>query len=144
MEKNIEKSTTGEIKELRFTLRNDYAFKKVFGSSIKQEPLIDLLSLILGFPKEDFEEVKIENPFLENEFYDDKKGILDIKLTLKDGRKVNIEMQNRWEAGYIKRTLYYWSKRYLEDIKESQGYDTLNPFLDLTKIEEKHLGELEK
>ena len=131
------KQEFSDEKEPRFTLRNDYAFKKVFGNASNKEPLIEFLSLVLKIPKEDVEEITIENPFLENEFFDEKKAILDLKLTLKNGKKINIEMQNYWQSYFIPRVLYYWSKRYIEDFKEKNLYDILKPCISINILNER-------
>lgn len=134
---NTESHKTDSNEEMRFTLRNDYAFKKVFGSTTNKNPLIELLSLIFEISKEEIEDIMIENPYLENEYYDEKKAVLDLKLTLKDGKKINVEMQNYWQPYFIPRVLYYWSKRYIGDFKESQQYDALAPCISINILNEK-------
>ena len=118
--KNIE-----PVDNMRFTVRNDYAFKKLFG---RQENIIilrEFLSVVLELGKEELKDIVIENPAVGNYYADEKQGILDIKLTLPNGQKVNIEMQNLWELHYEKRTYFYWASRYLEKFEPGKAYKYL-------------------
>ena len=110
---------------MRFTARNDYAFKKLFGRAENIIILQDFLAAVLELDKEELEDTVIENPTVGNYHADEKQGILDIKLTLRDGQKINIEMQNLWEPHYEKRTYFYWASRYLEKFEPGRGYKYL-------------------
>ncbi len=114
-----------DIDNMRFTVRNDYAFKKLFGRAENIIILREFLSVVLELDKEELEDIVIENPAVGNYYADDKQGILDIKLTLPNGQKVNIEMQNLWESHYEKRTYFYWASRYLEKFKPGKAYKYL-------------------
>ena len=110
---------------MRFTARNDYAFKKLFGRAENIIILQDFLAAVLELEKEELKDTVIENPTVGNYHADEKQGILDIKLTLRDGQKINIEMQNLWEPHYEKRTYFYWASRYLEKFEPGRGYKYL-------------------
>ena len=77
----------------KFTARNDYAFKKLFGTDENKDIMSRFISLITGIDERDFEDVRIANNELSSQFYKDKTGRLDIKIILKDGKKINVEMQ---------------------------------------------------
>ena len=77
----------------KFTARNDYAFKKLFGTEENKDIMSHFISLITGIDEGDFEDVRIANNELSSQFYKDKTGRLDIKIILKDGKKINVEMQ---------------------------------------------------
>ena len=127
--KDIEHQTDIEhrknINNMRFTARNDYAFKKLFGRAENIIILREFLSVVLELNKEELKDIVIENPAVGNYYADEKQGILDIKLTLRDGQKVNIEMQNLWESHYEKRTYFYWASRYLEKFEPGKAYQYL-------------------
>ena len=95
---------------LRFTARNDYAFKKLFGTEENKDIMIEFISLITQLSKNDFDDVHIENNEYIPRFYNDKTGRLDIKIRLNDGRKIDIEMQNTYFNYYPKRSIFYCSK----------------------------------
>ena len=95
---------------LRFTARNDYAFKKLFGTEENKDIMIEFISLITQLSKNDFDDVRIENSEYIPRFYNDKTGRLDIKIRLHDGRKIDVEMQNTYFDYYPKRSIFYCSK----------------------------------
>ena len=95
---------------MRFTARNDYAFKKLFGTEVNKDIMIEFLSLVTLLSKDDFDDVRIENSEQIPRFYNDKTGRLDIKIRLHDGRKIDVEMQNTYFDYYPKRSIFYCSK----------------------------------
>ena len=64
----------------------------------------------------------------------DKTGILDVKLRLTDGTIIDIEIQNSWSAEFIPRTLFYWSKMYIEGFKEGEPYTSLTRCIAINLI----------
>jgi len=95
---------------MRFTARNDYAFKKLFGAEANKDIMIEFLALVTQLSKEDFDDVRIENGEQIPRFYNDKTGRLDIKIRLNDGCKIDVEMQNTYFDYYPKRSIFYCSK----------------------------------
>lgn len=105
--------------------KTDFIFKKIFGSEENADILISFLNAI--FKSEDkIKTVKIENTDIEKSYLEDKFSRLDIKATTNRNEKINIEIQLRNERNMIKRTLYYWSKVYEEQLEEGKNYSTLN------------------
>ena len=96
--------------QMQFTARNDYAFKKLFGTEENKDIMIEFLSLVTLLSKDDFDDVRIENTEQIPRFYNDKTGRLDIKIRLNDGRKSDVEMQNAYFNYYPKRSIFYCSK----------------------------------
>ena len=111
----------------KFTATNDYAFKKIFGTEENKDILTEFISLITDMDKADFANLTIANSELPLKFFDDKASRLDIKITLKDGQKIDIEMQNLWFDYYAKRSIYYWTELFTENFKRGDDY------LDLKK-----------
>ena len=107
---------------LRFTARNDYAFKKLFGTEENKDIMIEFISLITQLSKNDFDDVRIENNEYIPRFYNDKTGRLDIKIRLNDGRKIDIEMQNTYFDYYPKRSIFYCSKMIHEHFSRGLQY----------------------
>ena len=117
---------TGKVNvPLRFTARNDYAFKKLFGTDENKDIMIELLSLITQLSKDDFDDVRIENSEQIPKFYNEKAGRLDIKIRLNDGRKIDVEMQNTYFDYYPKRSIFYCSKMIHEHFPSGLQYTDL-------------------
>ena len=119
-----------------FTARNDYAFKKIFGSEENKDILIEFLSLATGIAKNDFNDIRIENNELQPQFYQDKAGRLDIKVILKDGKKIDIEMQNIYFSYYPKRSILYWCELFIESFKKGDAYSNLNKCIAINILNE--------
>ena len=110
---------------MRFTARNDYAFKKLFGTAENKDIMIEFLSLVTQLRKNDFDDVHIENSEYIPQFYNDKIGRLDIKIRLNDGRKIDVEMQNSYFDYYPKRSIFYCSKLIHEHFMSGFQYTQL-------------------
>lgn len=134
----------------KFTARNDYAFKKLFGTDENKDIMIEFVALVTKIDKVKFKDVRIENSELHPKFFDDKAGRLDIKILLQDGQKIDVEMQNIYFDYYAKRSIFYWTELLTENFKHGADYAELIDdifeihFFDLTKLKEKNMTELEK
>ncbi|SDM33752.1 conserved hypothetical protein (putative transposase or invertase) [Paenibacillus sp. OK060] len=95
---------------------NDIVFKRLFGENHDKDMLIALLNAILS---SDIVDVQIQEEKLTPEKINDKQGFLDIKAECKNGDKINIEVQLRNQNNMIPRTLFYWSKLYIENFTKS-------------------------
>ena len=126
---------------IKFTARNDYAFKKLFGTEENKDIMIEFLSLVTLLSQYDFDDVRIDNNEQIPRFYNDKTGRLDIKIRLNDGQKINVEMQNTYFDYYPKRSIFYCSKMIHEhffsglqyaDLKKCIAINVLNTSFKLS------------
>ena len=118
----------------KITLRNDYAFKRIFGTEENTDILQDLLDCILDILPENIAGLELLDKEFHKEILTEKLGILDIKLRLKDETIINIEIQNRWRGDFPERSVYYWSKMYNESIKQGQDYTNLPKCITINLI----------
>ena len=112
-------------KLFKITLRNDYAFKRVFGVEENKDVLQDLLECILDIPPENIAGLELLDKELHKDSISDKTGVLDVKLRLKNNTIIDIEIQNRWNSEFVQRTIFYWAKMYTENLKTSEVYTKL-------------------
>ena len=112
--------------ELQITLTNDYAFKRLLGSEENKPLLQDFLECILDLTPQQVLDLEFMDKELTKEEFNDKTGILDVKLKLTDGTVIDIEIQASWNASFVKRTLFYWAKMYTADFKAGESYDKLH------------------
>ena len=110
---------------IKISPRVDLAFKKNFGVEENKGLLISLINSIVG-QDDQVEYITLLNPYNPKNFRQDKLSILDFKAKRIDGKGFNTEIQISDEAGYDKRTLYYWAKLYTEQLKTAQDYSTLS------------------
>ncbi|MFR5273842.1 Rpn family recombination-promoting nuclease/putative transposase [Intestinibacter bartlettii] len=102
----------------------DFVFKNIFGSEKHPNILISFLNATLK-PKDLITEVEIKNTDLNKGYIEDKFSRLDVKATTSNDEIINIEIQLKNEYNMIKRSLYYWSKLYSEQLNEGEDYSLL-------------------
>ena len=112
-------------KLFKVTLRNDYAFKKVFGTEENKDVLQDLLECILDIPPENIAGLELLDKEFHKDSINDKTGVLDVKLRLKNNTIIDVEIQNRWNSEFVQRTIFYWAKMYTENLKTGEVYTKL-------------------
>ena len=112
-------------KLFKVTLRNDYAFKRVFGVEENKDVLQDLLECILDIPPKNIAGLELLDKEFHKDSISDKIGVLDVKLRLKNNTIVDIEIQNRWNSEFVQRTIFYWAKMYTENLKTGEVYTKL-------------------
>ena len=104
--------------------RVDFVFKKLFGTEESKDILIDLINSIVS-EKDTVADLELRNPYNEKQFLEDKRSVLDIKARSAQGKWYDIEMQVLPEDWFAKRSLYYWSRLYSEQLQEGKHYRDL-------------------
>ena len=74
------------------TLKNDYLFKLLLGSEENKVCLQDFLECVLDMPAGMITDLELLDKELSKDEITDKTGILDVKLRLKDGTTIDIEI----------------------------------------------------
>ena len=101
----------------------DFVFKNIFGSEKHPNILISFLNATLK-PKDLITAVEIKNTDLNKGYIEDKFSRLDVKATTSNNEIINIEIQLKNEYNMIKRSLFYWSKLYSEQLIRMSNDDT--------------------
>ena len=109
----------------------DVVFKLLFGTEHSVEILTDFLLAVLKLSPSEYDSITITNPFLLQEYKDDKLGILDIKLKLKTGKVLNIEMQVDPVKFMETRVVFYTSKMITGQINEGEDYGAIKPAISI-------------
>jgi len=109
----------------------DIIFKLLMGTENSKEILTDFLLAVLDLSPDEYEEITIQNPFLLQEYKGDKLGILDVKLKLKSGKVLNIEVQVDPMPFMESRVLFYVSKLITEQIGESDQYEKIKRVISI-------------
>ena len=102
----------------------DFVFKNIFGSPNHPEILISFLNATLK-PKKKIVSVDIKKTDIEKQYIEDKYSRLDVKATTSNDEIINIEIQLKNENNMVKRSLYYLSKMYEEQLNEKEDYSKL-------------------
>ena len=95
-----------QTEERYISLLTDFGFKRIFGSDINKDLLIDFLNSLFNG-----EQVVKEVTFLNSEHvgdvYAERKAIFDVYCENEHGEKFIVEMQNAYQTYFKDRSLYY-------------------------------------
>ena len=120
-------------------VKNDIAFRKIFGNENRKETLISFLNAVLDFQGDHrITQVTILNPYQLPKLKGGKVTIIDVKATDQVGRTYIIEMQVGDLDGFEKRVLFYSSESYSDQIKRADFYRKLRPVIFIGILDFKH------
>lgn len=106
------------------SLLDDIIFKIVFGQH--EEILRPLLNAILGLRGTDrIRAVTVLNPNVDSEYVGQRGAILDVRARDETGRQYNVEVQVRPQSHYVKRSLYYATRLYGQQVVRGTTFDHL-------------------
>jgi len=111
-------------------VKNDIAFRKIFGNENKKEILISFLNAVLGFTgKNKIVTVTILNPFQLPELIHYKTTVIDVKATDQSGHYYIIEMQVADKGNFAKRIELYTSRACTMQIGQGNDYHLIKPVI---------------
>ena len=101
---------------------NDFCFKELM-----QNPKIrkGFIAGILKKTPEEITETILLPAETRRDYADEKLSILDVKVLLTDGTRMDLEMQVAYFGSWDKRVLFYLSKLYTEQIQKGDDYEKL-------------------
>ena len=120
--------------EFEVTLKNDYLFKRLLGAEENKAVLQNFLECVLNIPHKEIEEIELLDKELKKDLIDEKTGILDVKIRLKNKTIINIEIQNLWDESFVNRTLFYWAKIYIEEFRRGEDYSELRKCITINIV----------
>lgn len=115
---------TKQSSKVDLTPKNNFIFKKIFTSPGNESILIDFLSAIL---KEHIIQVELIQGEAENlgNYIDSRTFKFDIKVTLADGRIIDVEMQKEDSSSIEKRLTGYAGRIVSEQLKIGDNYEDI-------------------
>ena len=100
----------------------DFAFRELMeDDEVRRYFICDVLNM----PVDQVCETRLGNSFLRRRHHKMKQGILDVKVFLHDGTRINLEMQLRKQKFWEKRSLYYLAKMYVDVLLIGENFDRL-------------------
>jgi len=114
---------------MRFVdVKNDVAFRRIFGNEQKKVILISFLNAILDLHNESrITDVTLVDPYQLPRIIGEKASIIDVRAKDMKGRSFIVEMQVAEKEGFAKRIQYYISKDYASQINVGDNYPKLKP-----------------
>ncbi len=125
-------------------VKNDVAFRKIFGNENKTQIIISFLNAVLKLEGDHrIKEVAIVNPYQLPRIAGEKASIVDVRAVDMRGRQFIVEMQVASKDGFGKRVQYYTCRDYSMQIDRGEQYPLLKPthfigILDFNFFEGKH------
>ena len=117
--------------------KNDFAFKRIFGTERNKDILIHFLNDMITFrEKAPIREVSFIKTVQDPEIAAQKTSLVDILCRDENGHQYIVEMQVAKERGFEKRAQYYASKAYISQACAGDAYDDLKEviFLAITNF----------
>lgn len=115
-----------------FDPKNDFAFKKIFGTEKNKDILIHFLNDMITFRENSpIREVTFLKTIQDPEIAAKKTSIVDILCCDEKGNRYIVEMQVAKEKGFEKRAIYYASKAYVSQMVECGQYEDLKEVIFL-------------
>ena len=96
----------------------DWSFKRLFGSEVNKDILIEFLKVI--FPEHDIEDITYIPAEQLGIMEDDRKAVFDVICRTKEGKDFLVEMQYAPQEHFFERALYYTSFPIMKQGKKAQ------------------------
>ena len=96
----------------------DWSFKRLFGSEVNKDILIEFLKVI--FPEHEIEDITYIPAEQLGIMEDDRKAVFDVICRTKDGKEFIVEMQCATQKHFFERALYYTSFPIMKQGKKAQ------------------------
>lgn len=79
--------------------------------------------------------VELLNPFIDKDALSDKLAVLDVKARTETGTLIDVEVQLRNGQDMEKRTLYYWSKLFQNQLEEGDSHRQLHKAVTINVLD---------
>ena len=113
----------------------DFCFKELMQNDNIRK---NIIAALLNVPSGEVENTELMPTILRKESKDDKYGILDVRVKLKNGEQIDFEMQVEAFDCWANRSVYYLSKMYTSEMKEGEGYDCLKKCIHVSILAYDH------
>ena len=107
----------------------DYCFKELLAYPEVRKGFV---AAILNQDPEEIEETILMPTILSKDTENGKYGILDVRIKMKSGAQMDLEMQVAPFKFWNNRVIFYLSKMYTDQIKEGQRYEDLKPCIHVS------------
>ena len=132
-----------EIKNIN--VLNDYFMRYMFAKEGHERILLNLINAVrTDYNQEPFEEVKVLNTFNLKETINDKQSIVDVMAVTKSGETVLVEIQRIGNQSFVYRSLYYWAKCYVSNLRNNEKYNDLKQVIVINILDFNLLKDIDK
>ena len=107
----------------------DYCFKELLAYPEVRKGFV---AAVLNKDPEEIEETTLMPTILSKDTEDGKYGILDVRVRMKNGSQMDLEMQVAPFKFWDNRVIFYLSKMYTDQIREGHRYEDLKPCIHVS------------
>ena len=100
----------------------DFCFKELMGDPIVR---LGFISALLNISPSEIQDAELIPTTLRQEHEENKLGILDVRIKLRSGTQINMEMQVAPFSEWEKRTLFYLCKMFADQLHKGDSYGAL-------------------
>jgi predicted transposase/invertase (TIGR01784 family) len=115
--------------------KNDFAFKRVFGTEKNKDILIHFLNDIFEGTRDTIENVEFLPPHQDPEVAILRQSIVDVMCCDTKGNRMIIEMQCSADTHFIERAVAYACRAYLNQRTAGKGYGDMKPVIFLAILD---------
>ena len=110
----------------------DFCFKELM-----QNPKVrkGFISALLNLSPNEVEDTVLLPTLLPRDSADDKQGIMDVRVLLKNGTQMNMEMQVKYFEYWDERALFYLSKMFDSQIHKGESYEKLQKCIHVSILD---------
>ena len=119
----------------------DFCFKELMQNEKVRKGFI---AALLGRNPEEIRETALIPTILPTVYSDDKPGVLDVAVLLKDGTQIDMEMQVIYFSYWTHRILFYLGKLYTGQIKKGESYKKLKKCIHVSILDFIHFPDDKK
>lgn len=101
----------------------DFCFKELMMNPKVRQGFI---AALLGLPAAEVADTRILPTELPREYGDEKLGILDVHVRMRDGTRLNLEMQVQYFEYWDERILFYLTKMFSGQLRKGEPYENLH------------------
>ncbi|MBP1970296.1 putative transposase/invertase (TIGR01784 family) [Virgibacillus natechei] len=106
------------------------SFKQLFGNEKNKAITVVFLNAILQKTgRSRIKDISFANTELGGEYVDDKESRLDLMVVTDADEWINVEMQFGNKYDMINRSIFYWSRAYLNPLGKGMSYKQLRPVI---------------
>ncbi len=110
----------------------DFCFKELM---MNPKVRTGFISALLDLSPDEIRETEVLSTELPRDSPEDKLGILDVHVLMRDGKHLNLEMQVQFFEYWDSRILFYLSKMFSGQLKKGDSYDKLRKCIHVSILD---------
>jgi len=112
--------------------KSDFAFRELLEIETVRKYFI---SDITGISLEKIKDTKLMNTFLRRSFKQQKLGVVDALIEMRDGTRITVEIQLKKIRSWEKRQMFYWAKTFVKDLLLGENYGKLKKCISIAILD---------